>query len=348
MDRSSNEPNRMEPSGDSASVAAHVGEAMRAELPLSDALGALADSTEDAREAAQLRSAAAAIEGGATLDEALSRWGGSGLLRKLVARASRSPVRGLFLTRIIEQRQRIQSLRRRAIGDLAYPLLILIAGLIVGFGVPMLVTSEFEEMFKDFGIQQPPPTRWLIRIGNRVSPAVLVMVAGFAFLAVVARVLLRPGRLDSVMAALPLMGPIWQWTATAESLHWLGALLATEFPLPEALRLVADQTPSLDASRSCQRLADEIDQGHSLTLALQQTGAWPQSIVPVISWGERSGAITEAFDAGAEFLEKRAEARAEWVRATVPPFVMLLVATMVTMTFIGALMPLVQFVSKLI
>jgi len=347
MERKPNEPNPADPSRATVSVAAQVGGAMQAELPLGDALCALADCAQTAQEAARLRAAAAAIEQGATLEESLSRWSGSALLRTIVARTSRSGERGLLLTRIIEQRQRIQSLRQRAIGDLAYPLFILIAGIVIGFGLPMLITSDLEALLTDFGIQQPSPTKWLIRIGNRVSPGVLVIVAVFVFLAIVSRLLLRPGWLGSVLSVLPLIGPIWHWTSTAEALHWLSALLATESRLPEALRLVADQTSSPEASRSCRRLAGEIENGHSLSLAMQQTEAWPRSILPVISWGERVGALEDALDSGAELLERRAEGRADWVRATVPPFVMLFVATMVTMSFIGALLPLITLMTKM-
>lgn len=120
----------------------------------------------------------------------------------------------------------------------------------------------------------------------------------------------------------------------------LATLLAAGLPLERALVAVAEQSARAPVRAVLHGLRADILQGHGLARALD---AWPGVFSPLyralIDAGERSGNLDLVLARLAEYLERRARARAKVVQALAYPCAVLLVAIVVVTALMSYVVP---------
>lgn len=104
------------------------------------------------------------VEGGSTLSEALTRHpkAFNRLYCNMVAAGEAGGVLDVILQRLAEFMEKGQRLRRKVIGAMVYPAVVItIAAAIVTF-IMVQVVPKFRDIFRDFGATLPAPTEILI------------------------------------------------------------------------------------------------------------------------------------------------------------------------------------------
>jgi type II secretory pathway component PulF len=146
---------------------------------------------------------------------------------------------------------------------------------------------------------------------------------------------------------VPLLGPIWHWSAVAEMSRLLANLVKRGVALPEALRLTAEGSSDANVAAVCRLLAGGVEQGRDLAMLIAMSGRLPSSLAPLVRWGTTTGRLDEAFLAAAEMLEGRVRMRAAMLRGVLPPFVFLAAASLALALFVGFFFPMVSLIQNL-
>ncbi len=179
-------------------------------------------------------------------------------------------------------------------------------------------------MYQDFGTYQssltmPAITRLLIAWTGTPT---LVLLAAVVIVGVVLPLvwsLWRPLWLDVVAHRLPLVGPMWLWASTVDLCHVLALLLEAGLPLPQALRSTAAGLRSSELAQACRRMARRVEAGQPLAEAVAVTAPIPDTLGPVVQWGESRSALPQALQAAAEMYEGRVRMQLSFVRLFLPP-----------------------------
>jgi type II secretory pathway component PulF len=335
---------------ESALFAAQVAELAQSGLPLSGGLRALADELPGAilrgpRLAGMLREMAGELERGTPPDRLMESWGGRlpPSLRGVLVAGVRVGRLGELLEAYVGVQRREAALRRRVRNILAYPaFLVGVLTLLLVF-LSAAVVPMMAQIVTEFNSPLPVLTRVVLTIGShwREQLAMVVVVMGsLGWLA-----LGRHGVWgERIAQALPLIGLLRRYSATASFARLASLFLRQGMPLSAAIRLAADGADSAVLRQACAALAQDVDNGRSPAEALGQCRSLPPTLLPLVAWGQRASALPEAFDTAAEMYEARTLVQTHLLDALLPVVTFIAIGAMAALFAIAMLMPFIRFI----
>lgn len=330
-------------------IVERAGQVAAAGMPLAAGLRAAASEAESGTLARSLRAIAAELDRGRSLEECLATARRvPPHLAGLIRAARRTAAVGPMLAEWIENRRAARQHWRNVVATLAYPAVSLLLFAVVFLIFASFVVPPFRQLVDEIGIRLPFNTRAIFWLSG-TGAALFVTVFGVSALALVAlRLIGGRAAWSWLMTNLPLIGPAWLWTGAAEMLRCLSLLVRHDVPLPEALVLTAGGITDGYIAQQCRRLATRIEGGKSFTMSLVELRTLPLSIVPLVHWGERHGALAEALCAAADMLEGRLRVKTALLAQVIPPvifvFVGIMACSLVGM-IAGTLLPIIQGLS---
>jgi type II secretory pathway component PulF len=318
-------------------------------MPLPAGLRMAARESDSRAVRRALTAVAEQLESGRTLEECLAT---SRRLprefRGAIAAAEHSGAFSPLLVQWLEDRRAARERWRGILAAFSYPAIAVILALGVFLLFAVFVVPVFGRMYEDIGLQLPGITRmtiWAAEAGSRILLAVLgVGIVSILILRMVA----GSAGWSLLIGSLPLIGLPWHWTSSAEMLRLISLLVEHRMDLPAALRLAAESTPDAYLSQQCRTLANRVEEGSSLTMALVHLRKLPLSVVPLIRWGERNGTLPEALRSAAEMIEGRLNLSIDVVVQILPPILLIFVGAMTVSMVLGIFLPLISFIQGLI
>jgi general secretion pathway protein F len=321
---------------------------VRAGLPMDEALAALTEQSE----AAKLRGVVLALRSrvmeGQTLSAAMAEFPDSfpEIFRASVAAGEHSGRLDAVLERLADLAERRDSLRRRLLAALSYPILLTLVALAVVAGLMAHVVPEVVGVFAGMGQALPWPTRSLLAISDflRTFGAWLLLAAGLLLLGgplMLRRPALR-ARWQATLLRLPLVGRLLRTAESARLTRTLAVLTAAAVPLLEALRLAAQGITLLPLREALVRAAQRVREGVPFARALAAGAVFPPIVLRLVASGEKSGRLDEMLERAAEQQEGELDAALAVVAAVLGPLVILLVGALVLFIVLAVLLPIFE------
>jgi type II secretory pathway component PulF len=230
----------------------------------------------------------------------------------------------------------------------AYPLL-LFAVILFLYLMSMYIVPQFSSIYRDFGMDLPVLTKFMIAVCSPLAGAVVFALIGFC---VVAMLIAVGGRsrvawLQRVLYRVPWVGPIWRLRGLAEFSRLMRLLLELKVPLPQALRAVAGGLREGDLREASRTLAELVEAGVPLSEAIERFRAFPATFRPLVRWGERTSALADAFRGTAEMCEGRLRFQGLFADAVVLPVMLLVVVSFAGFFMVAFMMPLISLIQRL-
>jgi type II secretory pathway component PulF len=338
---------------DVAEFTRHVAGLTKEGLALPPGLRAMAEELPRGPLRRVLADVAAELEAGRSLDEAIEAQGGRfpphvvGLVRAGI-RCGRL---GEVLADFVRYEQASADLRRRVWLNLAYPIMLATAMTLLAVFVSMVVVVPYSNLYRDFGLQLPLVTQWLIGLASLIdrggwalipAPLVVVLCAWAA-----GRGLLPAPARTRLSHSIPLVGPMTRWTAMAEFCHLLALLLEGEVPLPAALLLAGEGVKDADLALSCRAVSREIEKGRPVAAAFASRRLFQSGFVKILRWAEGHRSIPEALHVMGEIYEARARSQARFVGVFCIVMAAILVFWGLGFVVTGLYLPLVRLITVL-
>ncbi|QDU29854.1 Type II secretion system protein F [Anatilimnocola aggregata] len=332
-------------------LARELTQATRSGAQLGEALLAAAEGTSDRRLGRALTSIAERIKRGEPLDQILTKDSPlsaplSGLMRASLVTGQ--PAMAISQWLFIREQSRAQW--QNVMTALNYPLISLAATYCVFLFISLWLAPALKSMLENMtslGVKLSAGTAaiyWFTEYGVAISLTLFGFIGAFLLLL---RLIGGRSTWSQFVSAAPVLGPLWHWSGSSELLRALALLLDQQIPLPQALRLTGDGIRDAALARHAHTLAVRVEQGASLSQAMQALHELPASIFPLVRNGERSGTLPDALRTAAEMLASRQQAQASMILQLAPTVVFLLIAGMVVMMVAGFLAPLVQLIRGL-
>ncbi len=334
---------------EAAELAGQVAELAKAGLPLASGLRALADELAGSRLAPVLGNVARRLESGESLTEAIEAQGPRfpERVRGLIEAGVRSGRLGETLEEFVDLHRGQIELRRRVWTTLAYPITLLLIAAVLFVFMQACVVSQFALIFEDFETEVPIMTRIVLQFSGSISWLMLGIV--LFLLGLAALVWLVPGSIwiARMMHAVPLLGPLWRSNRLWQFSRLMALLIDQEVPLPEAVRLAGGNLGDADLTAGAHRLAGACENGLSLSDGLDATRQFPASLMPLVAWGERNSAMSDAFRAAAEMFEGRVETQHVLTGTIMLPTIFVLVLALLSFVVVAMFMPLICLIQNL-
>ncbi|MFP4224035.1 MAG: type II secretion system F family protein, partial [Phycisphaeraceae bacterium] len=122
------------------------------------------------------------ISSGATLSDAMARHPKAfdRLYTKMIAAGEVGGVLELILQRLAEFMEKAARLRRRIIGAMIYPAVVLFVAAVILLGIMVFIVPKFQDIFADFEIELPAMTKMLISASAWLAGPLLEYLGGTA------------------------------------------------------------------------------------------------------------------------------------------------------------------------
>jgi type II secretory pathway component PulF len=332
-----------------ALLAANVAEMSKMGLPLDGGLRALADELPRGRLARALREMADKLASGATMDEVIRLQAARmplhvGCLLLAAAQSGRLPQVIAEFAQI--ERNRLE-LRRRVCAALAYPLFLVSLMLGIYLLLQLYVSVQFIKIYRDFFVELPFMTQLLVKLSGANAwwpvAAFLLVVALFGLLFLSRKIAWT----QRLLYKIPVIGPMVRWGRLGRLAGMTALLLEQRIPLPDALRLTARAISDAYLAAGCEAAAKDVESGRPLSVALAAQRQFPPSTIPIIEWGDKTGALPEAFRYAAELFEGRTQFQLGFMETAILPVIFVVVLFFVGIFATAFFMPLIGLIQKM-
>ena len=304
------------PDREAAEFLASLADLLRAGADIRTALGILGDRFERpaVRELCQLLSDT--IGGGESLERAFaaSFKGSSAFVAAMVAAGEAGGDLAGGLLRAAEIIQSRMKLRDQLTSVLAYPMFVLVSSVAAVFVILLFIVPAIAPLAEESGGEPALSLAILIGASNLLNDNLAVLGVALAISALLFLVANRLGALKGVGELLLLDGPARRTfrgiTYGSFSIS-LGAMLAADAPMSEALRLANRTVTQPGARRKLEAVAEEVRQGQFLSDALGAVGGFPSAIVRLAAVGEATNTLGAMLARGGKLEEETALRRIE-------------------------------------
>lgn len=236
------------------------------------------------------------------------------------------------LDRLAEHLEHGEQLRRRVVGALLYPTLVVVVGALVTAYLMLFVVPKFAEVYRDLGPSIPWMARGLVMWAELLQThAVLVygaisvpfLVLAYLFFSETAR-----RRVIARIQSWRVLHARYALYQTVQFYQGLVMLLGSGTPLPRALAtLAASTTEPFQTRINAARQA--IESGIAVSDALFAAELASTISVRLIAAGEQSGAMVQSMTRIAQMHEADLLRDVEWLLKVLEPLLMLAVGFVV-------------------
>jgi general secretion pathway protein F/type IV pilus assembly protein PilC len=313
-----------------------LGDLLRAGVPLLKALRLLGKGKANPTLAAAMNDVADRVAEGERFADALERH--PRIFPTIQVAMVRAGERGGFLEDVLGRLgsflERQADVRAKVVGNLIYPVVLLV----VGLGIVVAALVFFVPKFKDFFAKMSLPlsTRLLLLLSEILVgwwPLVLLGLAaviGFSVWAARRDDYRRAA--SDLMIRMPKLGPLLVSIAVARFARTLGTLLDNGIPILQSLQIAREAAGMPALAEAIDRAAEAVRAGEPLARPLGDSGLIEEDVIEMVGVGESANNLGKALAMLIRLME---------------PALLLFLAGLVLFIFLALIVPMMQLSSSL-
>ncbi len=250
-----------------------------------------------------------------------------------------------LLDRLATYKEKILAIKSKIKSALFYPVSIIVVAFVITAVIMIFVIPAFKTLFSNFGADLPGPTLVVMAMSDFFVAwwwAIFAGIGGsiYGFFYAWKRNKTMQRRMDQIMLKIPVFGPLVRKASIARWARTLSTMFAAGVPLVEAFDSVAGAAGNAvyyDATKSIQR---EVTSGTSLTVAMQNTDAFPSMVLQMVAIGEESGALDAMLSKVADFYEGEVDDAVAAISSLMEPVIMVVLGTLIGGLVIAMYLPI--------
>jgi len=287
------------------------------------------------------------VETGSSLAQAFRKYPlyFDALFCNLVAAGEQAGILETLLDRLATYKEKILAIKSKIKSALFYPIAIIIVAFIITAVIMIFVIPAFKEVFTNFGADLPAPTLmvmavsdWFVSYWYIIFPVIIGGVIGF--LEAWKRSLPVQIFMDRLMLKLPVFGDLVLKSTIARWTRTLATMFAAGVPLVEALDSVGGASGNYVYLTATRQIQKEVSTGTSLTLAMQNSGVFPNMVLQMCSIGEETGALDAMLGKVADFYEAEVDDAVAGISSLMEPMIMVVLGTLIGGMVIAMYLPI--------
>jgi type IV pilus assembly protein PilC len=288
------------------------------------------------------------VRGGTALSDA---FGAHGDLFPRVYTASllageRSGNLDAILRRYVVYEKVIDTVRRRTISALIYPIILIVMAIMLVGIIVLRVVPSFSDFYASFDAELPLSTRIILAVSNFAQEryllvSVLAVLASGGFAAWIR----QPGqraRFDRVVLSIPFVGMTARKFVTAQMARTLATLLGGGIPLVNSLEVTARSVSNHHMARELDVVTQRVREGEGLAASLTARGVVPDVALKMIEVGESTGSLQDMLSSLADFYDEEVETSVSRFVTFIEPALLVLMGAVIAVLVLALYMPLFQ------
>lgn len=286
------------------------------------------------------------IKGGSSFSAALAKYPRyfSNLYIALVKSGEASGKLSEILLKLSENLEKEREFKSKLKGALTYPLIILIAMMIVIFIMITFVVPRLLNLYKEFNIDLPLTTKILIFISSFfVKFWPLILVSSILILTILRNFFTtKAGKflLDSFFLKIPLLNNIIKIAALVNATRTIAILIGSGVSILEALDIVVETTDNLVYQNSFLNIRKKVEKGSSLSESLDEENIFPPILVQMASVGEQTGHLDDTLLRLSKYFEMESEIAIKALTSLIEPAILVILGVAVGFLVMSVITPI--------
>ena len=325
-----------------------LGTLLTAGIPLAEALGALAEQSENKKLEQILAGIRQKVNEGTALAEAMSAHPTlfADLYINMVRSGEAAGNLDSVLMRLADFLDAQQALRAKVSGALTYPIIMMVLGSIVMGVLLIVVVPQITAVFEDMGKTLPWNTRLLIVISTIASSYWWLVIplgaGGYYGFRRWSRTVKGRGTLDRARLRLWLIGPLVRYVGVARFARTLATMLSAGVPVLTAMEITKKVLNNVVLEKVVEQARDAIREGESIAATLKKSGQFPSMMVHMVAVGERSGQLETMLQNVATAYEREVDGKVTRLTTVLSPAIIVSMAVVVVFIVFSILTPILD------
>jgi type IV pilus assembly protein PilC len=320
-------------------------------LPLVQAMGILAEQSENPGLREITKMVVFDVESGNTVADALRKHpqAFTELYVNMVAAGEAGGILDTILMRLAVFMEKNDALVRKVKGAMIYPGVIMtVAG---GAIVVLLVfvIPTFQRMFAEAGIPLPLPTRIVIKLSELLqSYWYVAIIAIWAFVIAIKKYYATPGgqlNIDKLMLKAPVLGDVLRKSAVSRFTRTLGTLIGSGVSILDGLEITAKTAGNRVISDAIMESRSSIAGGETISAPLKKSQVFPPMVISMINVGEQTGGLDEMLTKIADFYDEEVDAAVSGLLALMEPMMIVFLGIVVGGMVVAMYLPIFDMVN---
>jgi general secretion pathway protein F len=315
-------------------------------IPIVDALAAILDQGMEGRLQEIIASVREDVKGGNSLNGALEKYQKvfSPIFVNMIRAGEESGTLEIMLDRIADFQEKSQETRRKVLGSLFYPIILMCVGILMVLFLLTVVMPRITSIFEGLNATLPLPTRILLSVSGTLRDHALLFIAATMILILSGIRFAKTQRkqLDEIILKIPRVGPLIISDQVARFARTMSVLLKGGVSLQRALEIAETVVTNQVLKEAVSRARELVRNGESLGGSLRQSPYFPRLAVAMIQTGERSGQLEELLMKTAQGYESEVGQIVATITSIVEPVMILLIGSMVLFMVLSVLLPIFE------
>jgi general secretion pathway protein F len=330
-------------------LARQLASLLKGGVPLFQALSIIANQLDAEKEREVVGYLRDQVRGGTALSEALKAY--PGIFDRLFVYSVQAGEKAGALPSVLDYQADLLENRAAIRGEIraamTYPVIMTFVGggvllFLIGYVVPMVM-----KIFDRMNQKLPFATRMLLDVTNFVNSYLLILaiLAALLVVALVQWVKKTPkGRTtwDTFLLKVPLYGQLYQMVLISRFAKIMSTLLKSGVHMLQSLVVVSSTIPNTIISSAVSKMAEMVERGADLSIALRQSQAFSGYVADMVTVGESSGNIEEMLDAVSAYYDTRSKQKIAALTAMVEPIIIVIMGVIVAFILVSIMLPLFE------
>ncbi|MES1171805.1 MAG: type II secretion system inner membrane protein GspF [Bacteroidota bacterium] len=325
-----------------------LGTLLGAGIPLAEALGALAEQSDNKKLERILAGVRQKVNEGASLGDTLAAHPTlfPDLYVNMVKSGEAAGNLDAVMMRLADFLDAQHALRAKVSGALTYPIIMMVLGSLVMGVLLIVVVPQITSVFEDMGKTLPWNTQLLIVVSSAAAgywwliiPVGIAATFGFRRWSHTAR---GRGALDRAKLRLWLIGPLVRFVAAARFSRTLATMLSAGVPVLTALEITKKVLNNTVLEKVVEEARDAIREGESIAATLKKSGQFPSMMVHMVAVGERSGQLETMLENVAAAYEREVDGKVARLTTILSPAIIVTMAVVVVFIVFSILTPILD------
>ena len=264
----------------------------------------------------------------------------------MIASGEKGGVLENILLRLVDFADKEEEMKAKIRAALAYPLLMLVMGIITVFVMITFVMPKLIKLFSDMGQSLPLPTRVLIQVSDFargywywVVLFIILLISTFKKLHLIEK---RKIPLERIKLRLPLLGRYILMRETARFCRTLGLLINNGIPIRNAIEATVPTLGNRALEQDLRIVSKDLASGISVAKSLAKIPFLPGFVISLIGVGEEAGRLDEALLEVAASYEKQLDEQMKVMSSLIEPLLILTIGLVVGFIVVSMLLPIFQ------
>ena len=330
---------------DIAVVCKQLAVMLSAGVPITRALTTLSRQCANPKLGNIMEEIAKSVEGGMPLSDAFAQYPKvfSPLFVAMVASGEAGGIMEQALVSLADMMQKEKNLQKNIKSAYSYPRSVMILAVVLLLAMLWFMVPLFKGMMKS-GTEVTGISKVIFGIsdslredtGTWILVAAIIFAIVFAFIkSPVAHKIWEANKLT-----MPMLGDFMTKMVVARFCRTFATLLSGGVTAVEALKSVGPTSGSEKLEKAVREAIEDIEEGKSISDALDKSGIFPPMLTGMVAIGEESGALPELLDKVAEFFEEDVENTSRNLRSIIEPIALVFVGVVVGGMLIALYVPM--------